>query len=52
MGQANVKRWVPDILPLLEDDDPLGVNSFATHNLPLDEAPAAYQMFQERRTAR
>jgi threonine dehydrogenase-like Zn-dependent dehydrogenase len=48
MGQANVKRWVPDILPLLEDDDPLGVNSFATHHLPLDEA-AAYQMFQEKK---
>lgn len=22
MGQANVKRWVPDILPLLTDADP------------------------------
>jgi threonine dehydrogenase-like Zn-dependent dehydrogenase len=49
MGQANVKRWVPDILPLLQDDDPLGVDSFATHHLPLDEAPAAYQMFQEKK---
>ena len=30
MGQANVKRWVPDILPLLVgDDDPLGVDGFA-----------------------
>lgn len=44
-----MKRWVPDILPLLEDDDPLGVDSFATHHLPLDEAPAAYQMFQEKK---
>jgi threonine dehydrogenase-like Zn-dependent dehydrogenase len=49
MGQANVKRWVPDILPLLEDEDVLGVDSFATHHLPLDEAPAAYQMFQEKK---
>jgi threonine dehydrogenase-like Zn-dependent dehydrogenase len=49
MGQANVKRWVPDILPLLEDQDPLGVDTFATHHLPLDEAPAAYQMFQEKK---
>ena len=38
MGQANVRRWVDDILPLLDDDDPLGVDSFATHHLPLDEA--------------
>jgi threonine dehydrogenase-like Zn-dependent dehydrogenase len=49
MGQANVKRWVPDILPLLTDDDPLGVDSFATHHLPLTEAPAAYEMFQAKK---
>jgi len=49
MSQANVKRWVPDILPLLEDEDPLGVDSFATHHLPLDEAPEAYRMFQEKK---
>ena len=48
MGQANVKRWVDDIMPLLGDDDPLGVDSFATHRLPLDEAPAAYKKFQEK----
>ena len=36
MGQANVKRWIPDIMPLLTDDDPLGVEQFATHRLPLD----------------
>ena len=34
MGQANVRRWIDDILPLLTDDDPLGVDSFATHRLP------------------
>ena len=28
MGQANVKRWVPDIMPFLTDDDPLGVDEF------------------------
>jgi len=49
MGQANVKRWVPDILPLLTDEDPLGVDTFATHHLPLDDAPAAYRMFQEKK---
>ncbi|AFA75598.1 putative zinc-binding alcohol dehydrogenase [Gordonia polyisoprenivorans VH2] len=48
MGQANVKRWVPDILPLLGDDDPLGVDSFATHELSLDEAPHAYDIFQNK----
>ncbi|MEZ5140083.1 MAG: zinc-dependent alcohol dehydrogenase [Acidimicrobiales bacterium] len=48
MGQANVLRWVPEILPLLVDGDPLGVDEFATHHLPLEEAPAAYAAFQQK----
>jgi threonine dehydrogenase-like Zn-dependent dehydrogenase len=48
MGQANVKRWVDDILPLLTDDDPLGVESFATHRLPLGDAAGAYERFQKK----
>ena len=49
MGQANVRRWVNDILPLLSgDEDPLGVEAFATHHVPLAEAPAAYEMFHKK----
>jgi threonine dehydrogenase-like Zn-dependent dehydrogenase len=48
MGQANVRRWTDDILPLLTDEDPLGVDTFVTHHMPLDEAPAAYEMFQKK----
>ncbi|MCW2569303.1 MAG: molecular chaperone GroES [Mycobacterium sp.] len=48
MGQANVKRWVDDILPLLTDADPLGVDTFATHRVPLSEGPAAYEAFQKK----
>jgi threonine dehydrogenase-like Zn-dependent dehydrogenase len=48
MGQANVLRWVDDIMPLLTDDDPLGVDSFATHHLPLSQAPHAYEIFQKK----
>ncbi|MFV1366301.1 alcohol dehydrogenase catalytic domain-containing protein [Mycolicibacterium elephantis] len=48
MGQANVKRWVPDIMPLLTADDPLGVEQFATHRLPLEAAPGAYETFQKK----
>ncbi|WP_326548521.1 zinc-dependent alcohol dehydrogenase [Mycolicibacterium sp. ND9-15] len=48
MGQANVKRWVPDIMPLLTAEDPLGVEQFATHRLPLDAAPGAYETFQKK----
>ena len=48
MGQANVRRWVDDILPLLTDDDPLGVDTLATHRLPLDQAPWGYEIFQKK----
>ncbi len=48
MGQANVRRWVPEIMPLLLDGDPLGVDEFATHHLPLDQGPDAYAKFQKK----
>ena len=48
MGQANVKRWIPQIMPLLTSDDPLGVESFATHRLSLNDAPGAYETFQKK----
>jgi threonine dehydrogenase-like Zn-dependent dehydrogenase len=48
MGQTHVRRWVDDIMPLLLDSDPLGTEDFATHKLPLDEGPRAYEMFQRK----
>ncbi|WP_067433625.1 alcohol dehydrogenase catalytic domain-containing protein [Nocardioides jensenii] len=49
MGQANVRAWTKDLMPFLEQDgDPLGVETFATHHLPLDEAPEAYRSFQAK----
>ena len=49
MGQANVRRWVDDLLPLLLDEgDPLGVDHFATHRVPLSEGPVAYESFQKK----
>ncbi len=49
MGQCHVKRWIDDIWPvLMADGDPLGVESLATHRLPLGEAPDAYAMFQKK----
>ena len=49
MGQANVKRWIDDIMPLLTDDaDPLGTEQFATHHMPLEEAPHGYDIFQKK----
>jgi threonine dehydrogenase-like Zn-dependent dehydrogenase len=49
MGQANVRRWADDILPLLTDDDPLGVDSFATHRMALEDAPHGYEIFQHKK---
>ncbi|GGS33157.1 zinc-dependent alcohol dehydrogenase [Streptomyces griseoviridis] len=48
MGQANVRRWSDDILTYLTDEDPLGVQDFATHHVPLTDAPHAYEMFQKK----
>ncbi|GAA1008955.1 MULTISPECIES: zinc-dependent alcohol dehydrogenase [Streptomyces] len=48
MGQANVRRWSDEIMPWLTDEDPLGVDDFATHRLPLSDAPHAYEMFQRK----
>jgi threonine dehydrogenase-like Zn-dependent dehydrogenase len=49
MGQCNVKKWVGDILPLVEDPtDPLGVLDLTTHSVGLADAPGAYQQFQEK----
>lgn len=48
MGQAHVKRWTPEILPLLTDDDPLGVHDLETHRLPLESAAHGYDIFQKK----
>ena len=48
MGQCNIKRWIPEIMPLLTDDDPLGVDTFATHRVPLSQAPEMYRKFQKK----
>jgi len=48
MGQANVRQWVDDIMPLLGDDDPLGTEDFKTHEMPLEDAPLGYEIFQRK----
>ncbi len=49
MGQANVKRWIDDLLPLVTaDGDPLGLDDFTTHKMSLEDAPKAYEMFQKK----
>jgi threonine dehydrogenase-like Zn-dependent dehydrogenase len=49
MGQAHVKRWIDDLMPMVADgSDPLGVTSFATHHLPLEQAPQGYEIFRNK----
>ena len=49
MGQAHVKRWIDDLMPMVSDvGDPLGVASFATHHLPLEQAPQGYEIFRNK----
>jgi threonine dehydrogenase-like Zn-dependent dehydrogenase len=49
MGQAHVKRWIDELMPLVTDDtDPLGVQDLASHHLPLDQAPHGYEIFQKK----
>ena len=53
MGQANVKRWIDEIMPLLSGgEDPLGVDDYATHHLPLERRRTAMRSSRRSRTAR
>ncbi|MDO4240235.1 zinc-dependent alcohol dehydrogenase [Micrococcus sp.] len=48
-GQCNVRRWIDDLLPLVDDpSDPLGVLDLATHTAPLEDAPRMYEIFQKK----
>lgn len=48
MGQANVRRWTDRLLELLAEGDTFGVETLASHHLPLEEAVVGYQKFRDR----
>lgn len=49
MGQCHVRRWVDDIVPVLKEDaDVFGLETLATHRLPLEQAPHGYEIFQKK----
>jgi threonine dehydrogenase-like Zn-dependent dehydrogenase len=49
MGQCHVKRWIDEIMPVVDDDtDPLGTLDMTTHHMPLAEAPHGYEIFQKK----
>jgi threonine dehydrogenase-like Zn-dependent dehydrogenase len=48
-GQCNVKRWIDDLMPLVEDpSDPLGTLDLTTHRVSLEDAPHMYEVFQKK----
>jgi threonine dehydrogenase-like Zn-dependent dehydrogenase len=52
MGQCHVHRWMKDLLPVVSaDGDPLGLESLASHRLPLEQAPHGYEIFQKKEDA-
>jgi threonine dehydrogenase-like Zn-dependent dehydrogenase len=48
MGQANAPYWFDKIVPLVSEQNAFKVEEFATHHLPLEEAPRAYEIFQKK----
>jgi threonine dehydrogenase-like Zn-dependent dehydrogenase len=49
MGQCNVKHWVDDLRPFVDDPaDPLGIDDLVTHRVSLEEAPRMYDLFQKK----
>ncbi len=43
-----MRRWLDDLMPLVEDRDVLGVEGFASHHRPLADAAPAYEIFQKK----
>lgn len=49
MGQCHVKRWTDELLEIAsQPDDVLGLESLATHRVPLDQAPEMYRTFRDK----
>lgn len=49
MGQCHVKRWTDELLEIASlPDDVLGLESLATHRVPLEQAPEMYRTFRDK----
>jgi len=49
MGQCHVKQWTEELLAIAsEADDVLGLETLATHRVPLEQAPEMYETFQKK----
>ena len=44
-----MRRWTDELLAIAQQDqDELGLESLATHRVPLEEAPEMYRTFQTK----
>jgi threonine dehydrogenase-like Zn-dependent dehydrogenase len=49
MGQCHVKRWTEQLLEIAsQPDDVLGLETLATHRVPLEQAPEMYRTFRDK----
>ncbi|HJV36128.1 zinc-dependent alcohol dehydrogenase [Geomonas sp.] len=48
-GQTHVQKHIPPLLELIEKGD-IDSTFIISHRIPLDEAPAAYEMFKRKQT--
>ena len=49
MGQAHVRRWIDDLLAHRHRRRrPARCTQFATHHLPLEQAPHGYEIFRDK----
>jgi threonine dehydrogenase-like Zn-dependent dehydrogenase len=49
MGQCHVKQWTEELLAIAsQPDDVLGLETLATHRVPLEQAPEMYDTFQKK----
>jgi len=50
MGQCHVRQWTDELFTIVDqDDDVLGLETFATHRARLEDAPDMYAIFQEKK---
>ena len=49
MGQCHVRRWTKQLLEIVSrPDDVLGLETLATHRVPLEQAPEMYRTFRDK----
>jgi threonine dehydrogenase-like Zn-dependent dehydrogenase len=49
MGQCHVKRWTEELLEIVSrPEDVLGLETLATHRVPLEQAPEMYRTFRDK----